>query len=151
VNPQPISFPYEHRASTLLGAIRRPVARVELYSAVFQRWLAYTMVVDTGADHCVLPASVALDLGMPLRQCEPQLASGIGGQQRIFVSRQIRLRVGPWMLLVPVGFVTREDVPPLLGRHQCLDRFDLRLNRFVTTFALARSTKGSGAFRPNSA
>lgn len=136
MKPHSIAFPYERRSSPVFGAIRRLVAQVELYSVVFQRWLAYTMVVDTGADYCVVPASIALDLGVRLRQCDRQVASGIGGTQKIFLARRIRLRLGPWRLVVPVGFVTREDVPPLLGRYQCLDVVDLRLNQFVTTFSI---------------
>lgn len=134
MKPRPVSFPYELRQSDIFGAIRRPVARVELYSWVFRRWLAYTMVVDTGADYCVLPARIALHLGIELTHCEQQTASGIGGQQKVFVHRRVRLRLGPWEFLVPVGFVQREDLPPLLGRYRCLDTFDLRFASFVTTF-----------------
>ena len=142
MKPRVLSFPYERRSSAVLGAIRRPVARVELYSLALQRWLAYTMVVDTGADYCVLPASIAVDLGIALSDCHQQLASGIGGTQKIFLSERVRLRLGPWALAVPVGFVTQEDVPPLLGRYRCLDVFDLRLRHFVTTFS-ARSPSAS--------
>ncbi len=138
MKPKSASFPYERRASAIFGTVRRPVAHVELYSAVFQRWIAYTMIVDTGADYCVLPASIAWDLGIKLRQCEPHTASGIGGQQKVFLHRTVQMRLGSWEFLVPVGFVEREDLPPLLGRYQCLDLFDLRLRTFVTTFS-ARS------------
>ena len=134
MNPKGIAFPYERRRSSLLGTIRRPVAQAALYSAVFGRWIAYTLVVDTGADYCVFPASVALDLGIALRHCEQHTASGIGGQQTVFLCRTLRLRLGSWELLVPVGFVEREDLPPLLGRYRCLDAFDLRLYQFRTTF-----------------
>ncbi|MGH7772891.1 MAG: retropepsin-like aspartic protease [Candidatus Binatia bacterium] len=136
MKPKSASFPYERRASAIFGTIRRPVAHVELYSAVFQRWIAYTMIVDTGADYCVLPASIAWDLGIKLRQCEPHTASGIGGQQKVFLHRTAQMRFGSWEFLVPVGFVKRENLPPLLGRYQCLDLFDLRLRAFVTTFSV---------------
>lgn len=95
------------------------------------------MIVDTGADYCVFPASVALDVGVALGACEPHTASGVGGQQQVFVHRAARMRLGPWELLVPVGFVEREDLPPLLGRSHCLDRFDLRLRQFATTFSIS--------------
>lgn len=130
-----VSFPYELRLSSTLGRIQRPVAKVEFYSIVFRRWIAYTLVVDTGADYCVLPASTAFDLGVELHKGERQMASGVGGQQRLLLHRKIRLRLGPWELTAPVGFVEQEDLPPLLGRYRCLDRFDLRLRQFVTTFS----------------
>lgn len=132
---EPIAFPYELRPSGIFGSIHRPVARVGLYSRLFQQWIACTMVVDTGADYCVLPARVALRLGIALRTCQRYTASGIGGQQAVFLCRDVRLRLGRWELSVPVGIVERDDLPPLLGRYQCLDAFDLRFARFVTTFA----------------
>jgi len=138
VKPKSASFPYERRASAIFGTVRRPVAYVELYSTAFQRWIGYTMIVDTGADYCVLPASIAWDLGIELRQCEPHAASGIGGQQKVFLHRTVQMRLGSWEFVVPMGFVKREDLPPLLGRYQCLDLFTLRLHAFVTTFS-ARS------------
>lgn len=128
-----ISFPYERLVSAVFGAIRRPVAKVEVYSTILQRWIAYTMVVDTGADYCVFPASIALDLGVELATCERHTALGVGGQQRIFLHRRTRLRLDAWEVVVPVGFVAREDLPPLLGRHRCLDLFDLRFRHFLTT------------------
>ena len=128
-------FPYEVRTSHLFGTIRRPIAHVQIYSAALQRWLAYTMVVDTGADYCVLPASVALDLGIPLQTCERQIVSGVGGRQQIFLYRALQIRLGSWIGTLPVGFVEHEDVPPLLGRYQWLDVFDMRFCNFVTTFS----------------
>lgn len=131
---QATAFPYERRTSATLGVIHRPVAQVELYSSLFNRWLTYTMVVDTGADYCVFPASIALDLGLPLTAGRRQTASGIGGLQRVFLHQRVHLRLGLWDLWVPAGFIEQEKLPPLLGRYRCLDRFDLRLHRFVTTF-----------------
>ena len=93
------------------------------------------MVVDTGADYCVLPSRIALHLGIERGQCERYVASGIGGQQSVWLSRKVRLRLGPWELRVPMGIVEREDLPPLLGRYHCLDVFDLRFRNFVTTFS----------------
>ena len=141
MSPTVIRFPYEVRASALFGTIHRPVAQVQVYSTAFQQWLAYMMVVDTGADYSVLPASVAFDLGVPLKMCEPHAAAGVGGPQRIFLYRTLRVRLGTWEGLVPVGFVEREDLPPLLGRYRCLDAFDLGLCNYVTTFSTrVRST-----------
>lgn len=133
-----VSFPYELRSSALLGTLRRPVAYVHLYSLVLQQWIACTMVVDTGADYCVLPSPLAMDLGLDLRRCERSATRGIGGPQPVFLCRRVRLRLGPWELRVPMGIVPRDDLPPLLGRYRCLDVFDLRFRNFVTTLS-ARS------------
>ena len=134
MTPRALAFPYEPRALAPFGTIYRPVAHAELYSAAFHRWLAYTVLVDTGADYCVFPAAVAQDLGIALTACEPHIASGVGGPQRIFLHRRTRLRLGMCELIVPVGFIRSDAVPPLLGRYRCLDTFDLRLAHRITTF-----------------
>ena len=135
MNAQAVSFSYERRPSAILGSTRRPVARVELYSTRFQRWVAYTMVVDTGADFCVFPSSIARDVGLEASRGTRYRIWGVGGQQTTFLHPDVRLRLGSWELIAPVGIVERDDIPPLLGRYQCLDIFALRFVRFVTTFA----------------
>ena len=91
------------------------------------------MLVDTGADYTIMPASAALHLGISLDRCERHTASGIGGSQGIYLHRQMQLRIGRWNLTIPVGFTLQENIPPLLGRYQCLDQFDLRLRQQVTS------------------
>lgn len=141
VRPRRVSFAYERRPSAILGTTPRPVAQVELYSWRFGRWLSYTMVVDTGADFCVLPSPVAQDLGLERRPGTRHAVSGIGGQQAIVLYHRLPMRLGPWQLQVTVGVVARDDLPPLLGRHRCLDAFDLRLRHFVSTFLLLPSRR----------
>ena len=99
------------------------------------------MVVDTGADYCVFPASVALDLGVALEACEPYTASGVGGRQQVLLHRRTRMRLGPWEFFAPVGFVEHEGLPPLLGRYRCLDLFDVRLHEFLTAFRPRRKSR----------
>ena len=132
-----LQVPYERRASPLFGAIRRPIAPVALYSSAWQRWLIYAMILDTGADYSVLPASVARDLGISLAAGERHQVAGVGGQQRVWLHRAVRMRVGAWEFHAPVGFLEHDAVPPLFGRYHALDRFDLRFCDCVTTF-LAR-------------
>ena len=96
------------------------------------------MVVDTGADYCIVPSRIAMHVGLELSMAQRHVATGIGGRQTILLCRDVRLRLGAWELRVPVGVVERDDLPPLLGRYRCLDVFDLRLCSFVTTFSTRR-------------
>ena len=137
-----VSFRYAQRTSTAVGEVHRPVAYVELYSTALDRWLGYTMIIDSGADYCVFPVSMVSDLGIALSACELHVVSGVGGSERVYLFRKLPMRIGPWTLIVPAGFIRRENVPPLLGRFQCLDRFDLRFHAFVTTFGRIRGTDG---------
>jgi len=148
VKPERLSFPYDARPSAIFGTIHRPVAAVELYSWTLHQWIACTMVVDSGADYCVLPSRVALHLGLEPDQGQRYTASGIGGQQTVWLYPGVRLRVGPWELRVPIGVVERDDLPPLLGRYRCVDVFDLRLHRFTTTFSVGSRAPTYRPFPP---
>lgn len=95
-----------------------------------------TALVDTGADYTLLPHSFATFLGIDLaKECEEFMTLGIGGAERIRLCREIRLRLGPWQRTVPVGFLSRLDVPPLLGRQECLETFKVTLHRWRTVIA----------------
>jgi hypothetical protein len=45
------------------------------------------------------------------------------------------MKLGNWIGVVPVGFLERDDIPPLLGRFKCIDKFDLLFSKFVITFS----------------
>lgn len=97
------------------------------------------MLVDTGADYTLLPRIYAAILGVDLdKQCQHLSTSGIGGAEAVHLLRRLRMRLGPWIARVPVGFLSHDDVPPLLGRAGCLDKFDVRFARHRTTFTLPR-------------
>ncbi len=97
------------------------------------------MIVDTGADYCLFPQSNAFDLGIDLeKDCMLFQTSGIGGSENIYFLERIKMRIGREELFVSVGFLRRDDVPPLLGRFKCLDRFDLRFSNYITTFIKLR-------------
>ena len=97
------------------------------------------MLVDTGADYTLLPRSYAAILGVsPKRDCRRLLTAGIGGTEHVYLLPQLRMRLGPWLRRIPVGFLNHDDVPPLLGRVRCLDTFEVCFGRHRTRFGLAR-------------
>jgi len=94
-------------------------------------------LVDTGADYTLLPHTYAKALGIDLRHEGRAFATqGIGGSERVSLVRRWKLKVGPWTREIPLGFIHRDDVPPLLGRQGCLETFKLTFFRYHTTFAL---------------
>lgn len=95
------------------------------------------MLVDSGADYSLLPGVYAAVLGVDLtRDCRRIRRTGIGGVETVHLLPRLTMRLGPWVRWMPVGFLDRSDVPPLLGRARCLDRFDVRFARHTTTFTL---------------
>jgi len=94
------------------------------------------MLVDTGADYTILPHYLAQELGVRLRKdCKVFRTTGIGGMETVYVLPKLRVRLGKWERLIPVGFLGRDDIPPLLGRHRFLETFHTHLSKkHIITF-----------------
>lgn len=130
-----VVFPYESKPSHIFGLVKRPIAEVSFWSERRNRWLNYNMIVDTGADYTLLPYSASLDLRLDLkREAKIFQTFGIGGTEKVYLILKYKIRIGRLDLIVPIGFLKRDDVPPLLGRQDCLNKLDLRFNQFVTSF-----------------
>lgn len=94
------------------------------------------MLIDSGADYTLLPYAYARILDVDVkRQCRRIPTAGIGGTETVHLLPALPMRLGPWRRRIPVGFLERDDIPPLLGRIRCLDSFDVRLARRRTTFS----------------
>jgi len=131
-----ISFPYESHSSSIFKIIKRPVANIKFFSPKRKRWLEYTMIVDTGADYTVCPLKVAHDLLIDVeKECNQYLTRGIGGSEKVFIyKKKILAEIGELKMKIPIGFLERDDLPPLLGRQQCLNILDVIFSHFTTTF-----------------
>lgn len=132
-----ISFPYKAESSHIFEVVRRPTAQVSFWSSSRTRWIIYTMIVDTGADYTLLPYSVIEDLKLNLKKEAVKLKTfGIGGSETVYLIKKYKIKIGKQELIVPIGILARDDVPPLLGRQECLDKFDVLFSKFITTFRL---------------
>lgn len=131
-----LTFPFEKESSKILGQIKRPVAEVYFWSKKFKRYLKLSMLVDTGADYTLLPRSQAEALGINLeKDCVPHLTGGIGGPERVYLLKKIKVKLGDWAREITVGFLERDNIPPLLGRHKFLETFDVLFSQYVTFFS----------------
>jgi len=132
-----IVFPFEKEGKGIFRPIRRPIAQVGFFSKKFNRDIKIAMLVDTGADYTLLPRSKAFDLGIDLeKDCAPQITSGIGGTEIVFLlKKRLKISIGEMKRNVPLGFLERDSVPPLLGRFKCLESFDVLFSKFTTTFS----------------
>ena len=131
-----ITFAFERRPSPLFGSVSRPLAVVRLWSRKIHGWVDVAMLVDTGADYTLLPKLYASHLGIGLeRDGQTFDTLGIGGSERVYLVRRWPMELGQWKREIPIGFLARNDVPPLLGRQACLETFRLTLFQHRTTFA----------------
>jgi len=132
-----VSFPYESKKSTIFKLVKRPIANVKFWSNRFRKWISYNMIVDTGADYTILPFSDAADLGIDLeKECISFETRGIGGTETVYLlRRKVKVEIGNFSREIPVGFLSRDDIPELLGRQECLNNFDVLFSRFTTIFS----------------
>lgn len=133
-----LTFNFEKDYSPILGEIYRPVAKVLFHATRKNRWYEVWFIVDTGADYTLLPGYFAKRLDVDLkRDCRVFKTTGIGGQEKVSFLPKIRAKLGDWERTVPIGFLNRDNIPPLLGRHLFLETFETLFSKnYTVTFSL---------------
>ncbi len=97
------------------------------------------MIVDTGADYTLLPKYFSVRLDVDLKKdCRIFKTGGIGGEEKVYLLPSIKAKLGTWERQVPVGFLDRDDIPPLLGRYMFLETFE---TLFSSSHTVTFSTK----------
>ena len=76
-----------------LGTIWRPYATVMIRGSN-QRWISVEMVVDSGADHTLLPGRYAALLGIDLHACVKRATAGVGGPENIYLYKVLDRQFG---------------------------------------------------------
>lgn len=124
-----LKFAFRTGKSSILGKIYRPVAQVFFWSKATHSWIEIWMIVDTGADYTLLPRFIARDLGINLeKDCKTFTTFGIGGGERVYFLPKTRVKLGMWERTIPVGFLERNEIPPLMGRHLFFETFEARFS-----------------------
>ena len=122
-----LNFKFRKEKSPLFGEIYRPVAQVFLWSQDLRitrhpecsegsRFFGFQPQNDIG---CVTPGSVKK------RKWRTYSTAGIGGEEKVYLLKErLKVRLGKWEQEIPIGFLERDEVPPLLGRQDFLEKFD---------------------------
>lgn len=107
--------------------IKRPVADVFLQSAQ-GKWIEFHPYIDSGADITLIPLSLGklLDLSMDSHKIEQ--IGGIKGSVPV-VYTSLNSRIGSYEININIGWCLIEDVPPLLGRADIFDFFDVHFRQ----------------------
>lgn len=120
------SFPFTFVGKTKLGSMYRPYAIISAFSAARNKWQPLEMIIDTGADYSLFPKRYAGILGIDLvKDCFAETTLGIGGSESVYQYKDLPIKIGGLQKQIPVGFLERDDIPPLLGRLGCLEIFRL--------------------------
>lgn len=131
-----ITFKFKEYPSNIFGITRRPIAQVYFQHKNKVRWLPVAMVVDSGADYTLLPKFLAASLGISLpKDCKLIGTRGVGGESTVHLLRKkIKVKLGKYEREIPIGFLSNDNIPPLLGRQEFLETFKVILEKFETTF-----------------
>ena len=134
-----VKFPHRDVPSALFGVVYRPMADVLVRTKDKGDWVSVSMVVDTGADYTIMPKRYAPLLGINVNvDCIEHKTHGIGGSETVYLCRDVTVRLGHWERRIPLGFLDRDDIPPLLGRQDFLETFRVTFERHETTFEQPR-------------
>ena len=103
--------------------ILRPVADVYIEDKTGQ-WIQFHPYIDSGADVTMVPLSLGRLLGLRADEEKVEEIGGIRGSVPVIYVRK-RMKIGSEMMLVKIAWALIEEVPPLLGRTDVFDRFEV--------------------------
>jgi len=119
-----IVFRYRKERSTLLGIIYRPVAEV-YFRDTHGGELVSLMYIDSGADITLIPKALGESLGFEVKEKDIREVTGIGNARVHVLIRKTKIRIGDIELEAKIAWALEEGVPPLLGRADIFDKFDI--------------------------
>jgi len=94
------------------------------------------MLVDSGADYTLLPYFLAYPLGINLiTDCKIIHTQGVGGISKVYLfKKKIKVKLGEFRRQIPIGFLSNDYIPPLLGRQEFFETFRVVFDRFYVQF-----------------
>jgi Family of unknown function (DUF5678)/Aspartyl protease len=123
---EPIKF-YPVRFRTVRASNWQPKYLVTLSH---QNTRQLKILVDSGADFCLMPKQLGIDLGYEVSIEEvASKAEGVGGEVE-YVLRRVAVSIDGYSLTVPIAWIQTDDaVECLLGREVIFDRFDIEFKQ----------------------
>ena len=110
------------------GVVFRPVAMIRIGGSTGSTYLR--ALIDTCADHTLVPYSVAEDVGAELYHDEHDAAKGVGGHEISIIPGRVELELlsdgeaYQWTAVIGFAkFTTPEDECSILGHAGCLEFF----------------------------
>ncbi|MBM4402663.1 MAG: hypothetical protein FJ044_05460 [Candidatus Cloacimonetes bacterium] len=117
-----IIFRYKTEKGTHQQLVKRPVADVWLKKG--KGWLEFHPYIDSGADVTLLPFSLGELLGFKINDEKIEEIGGIKGAVPV-IYKIWQIKIGEKIFSILVAWALIEDVPPLLGRADVFDFFNI--------------------------
>lgn len=119
-----ITFRYKAESgSRKREIIYRPVADVYLKSKSGE-WIEFHPYIDSGADVTLLPLSLGKLIGLTVNKKKIEQIGGIRGKVPVIYAYN-QVKIGDYQLKIKIGWALIETVPPLLGRTDVFDTFEV--------------------------
>ena len=122
-----MQFKYRKEFYKTLGVIYRPVAEVIFING--NKEVRDFPYVDSGADITLIPRSVGELLGFEVGSEEINEMGGIGGSKVPTILKTLKMRIGEFEFPIKIAWALVEYVPPLLGRVDVFDKFEVRFRQ----------------------
>lgn len=120
--------------------LHRPYLNVEYINPHNSKHFKAIALIDTGADHCIIPAEFAEILGHNLELGEPTQASGISGEPVTLYKHTMQIKVHGHEFVtkeIKIAFCGDEQLKkPILGVRTFLSNFVLTVNYPNKTYSL---------------
>lgn len=131
-----VKFPFKDYPSQIFGSVKRPVTEVFFQHQKDKSWQGVTMLIDSGADYTLLPYFLSYPLGINLiTDCKVIHTQGVGGISKVYLfKKKIKVRLGKFRRQIPIGFLSNDYIPPLLGRQEFLETFRVVFDKFYVNF-----------------
>lgn len=134
---------FSYRQETARGEpVMRPVARILLeYHGRAVLLLPY---IDSGADVTLIPKSVGEALGFSLEPGDVQELFGVGEGRVAVAFKTARMGIGEYSFDCRIAWALIEEVPPLLGRKDVFDRFEVLFREWEGKILLTPKADSAG-------
>lgn len=118
-------FDFKKEESGIFGKIARPVARLFLIGEN-KNEIPEIFYIDSGADITLIPRSLGELLGFTVKDSsEIQEIKGIGERGVPFVLKKLKIKFDNTIVETRIAWSLIEEVPPLLGRLDIFQLFNI--------------------------
>ncbi len=132
-------FAWRRRMTPHFGEQWVPFAELNVKSTA-GRWRTFSVPVDSGAVISLMPRSAAELLGIQPNVGESIELTGVGGATRRYFVHRFETRIGDHpQFEMRIAVADSENVPPLLGRLDVLDRFQIEFDPLLAHTRISAS------------
>ena len=122
-----ITLPYKKEISPRYGKVLVPKIPVNIAGPKDN--LTLDMLLDSGAAISLIPFSAGQEIGLTYDSLKMGTVSGIGEGHLPYIQSQIVINIQGVEFPIRVGWSLVEEVPPILGRLDVFDHFNIEFRQ----------------------